>query len=523
MTSSSGPVVIGGAARKSGRAAAAQQQPGAARGYDPGPWWMRALPSAFTFVVLLAGITGPSYWRDEAATLAAVQRPFGDMVRMLGNVDAVHGAYYMFAWGVVRLFGTGELALRLPSAITMCIAAGFVAALGRRLVSPAAGLAAGLVLVLLPQIDFYGQDARSYAMVVMVAVIASYFLVRALQAPPDERRRWWFAYAAAIALLGILNIFGLLLVPANAVTVALRCRRPAEGESRRTLALSWLGAAAAGCVLASPLLYLAYLQRSQVSWLRTPDGLKGLDQLVGNINMMIWAAVIVAAGLIVSAIAGIDRLRAAWPAMVTELSLPWLILPPAILLTASLITPMYTFRYVVFCVPAVALLLGTGIAALSRIAGPVAFIVAPLAFIVLAALSFRNQAYYREPGGHKDDIRQADKIVAAHRQPGDQVLYVSPYPASLAEIAAAYPYGLDKLRNIERARAAIPSGTIAGIDAPYPVVRQRLASVSRLWVVIINNDSPVTYHGKPILAGLHLRPVSSWRTSDLWLQLYVRQ
>src|ERR1019366_7094636 len=48
-------------------------------------------------------------------------------------------------------------------------------------------------------------------------------------------------------------------------------------------------------------------------------------------------------------------------------------------------------------------------------------------------------------------------------------------PASLAEIAAAYPYGLDKLRNIERARAAIPSGTIAGIDAPYPVVRQRLA------------------------------------------------
>src|ERR1035438_4776037 len=183
MTSSSGPVVIGGAARKSGRAAAAQQQPGAARGYDPGPWWMRALPSAFTFVVLLAGITGPSYWRDEAATLAAVQRPFGDMVRMLGNVDAVHGAYYMFAWGVVRLFGTGEMGLRL--------------------VSPAAGLAAGLVLVLLPQIDFYGQDARSYAMVVMVAVIASYFLVRALQAPPDERRRWWFAYAAAIALLRI--------------------------------------------------------------------------------------------------------------------------------------------------------------------------------------------------------------------------------------------------------------------------------------------------------------------------------
>ena len=69
------------------------------------------------------------------------------------------------AWVVVRLFGYGELALRLPSAIAMAVAAVFVAALGRRLVSPGAGLAAGLLFAVIPDISLYGQDARSYAMV----------------------------------------------------------------------------------------------------------------------------------------------------------------------------------------------------------------------------------------------------------------------------------------------------------------------------------------------------------------------
>jgi len=49
------------------------------------------------------GIQGSSYWRDETATLSAVQRPFGALISMLGNVDAVHGAYYMIIWVVVRL------------------------------------------------------------------------------------------------------------------------------------------------------------------------------------------------------------------------------------------------------------------------------------------------------------------------------------------------------------------------------------------------------------------------------------
>ena len=48
---------------------------------------------------------------------------------MLGNVDAVHGAYYLMMWPIEHVLGPGALVLRLPSAVAVAIGAAFVAAL----------------------------------------------------------------------------------------------------------------------------------------------------------------------------------------------------------------------------------------------------------------------------------------------------------------------------------------------------------------------------------------------------------
>ena len=98
---------------------------------DPGPAWLPLIPALVTLLVGLYKITGPSFTRDESATLAAVHRSFPQLVRMLGHVDVVHGAYYALIWVVVRIGGSGEFAVRLPSAIAMAIAAALVTVLGR--------------------------------------------------------------------------------------------------------------------------------------------------------------------------------------------------------------------------------------------------------------------------------------------------------------------------------------------------------------------------------------------------------
>ena len=513
MTSPSTPPVVSGGRAAGTRAAAGRAWRAALSARlnrDVGPAWLMAIPPLATFVIMLWGIRGASYWRDEAATLSAAQRPFGNLLRTLGNIDAVHGAYYVLIWVMVRIGGTGELVTRLPSAVAMAVAAVAVTALGRRLISLRAGLASGLVFAVLPQVSLYGQDARPYAIVVALAAVASYLLVRVTGAEDARQRNRWLAwYAVCLAALGIVDIFGLLLVPAHAVTVALRflrARDDASARAARSLGLGWLAAVLAGVVLVSPVLVLGYVQKGTLSWL-TPPGLGSLKQLrtlIGTATMVNTVALVVAAGIVVSAILGRQRLRAAWPGSVPALCLPWLILPPAILLIGSLITPLYTLRYVLLCLPAIALLVGAALSSFGWAAGTAGL-------VLVAALAWPTQLQVRTADGHSDNIRRADRIVSEHWRPGDAVLEFK-----AENFAQAYPFGIRHLIPVAQAKSPIQSATLVGTFLPDPVVRQRLTRVSRVWVIEYAHPTPLV-----ILNGLHFQLIHAWRTSDIWLYLYA--
>ena len=175
----------------------------------------------------------------------------------------------------------------------------------------------------------------------------------------------------------------------------------------------------------------------------------------------------------------------------------------------SRLTPVYAFRYIVFCIPAAALLLGAGLAAAGRAAVP------GLAALVLLGLP--GQLGERGPAGHCDDIRGVDQIVAAREQPGDAVLY--PQGAGTRSLAAAYPFGLARLRDVMLAESPVRAGTISGTDAAAPVVRRRLTQVSRAWVIEVTVHGP----GRPaVLGGLPFRLAGTWQVSDLRLWLYQR-
>jgi mannosyltransferase len=181
-----------------------------------------------------------------------------------------------------------------------------------------------------------------------------------------------------------------------------------------------------------------------------------------------------------------------------------------ILFVMSQLQPVYTFRYIVFCMPAGALLIGTGLAAAGRVATA-----AGLVLIVL--LSLPAQLGERGPAGHADDIRRLDQIVAEYGRPGDAVLYPQ---AGSASFAAAYSYGLARLHDVMLGETAARSDTIAGTEAPAQVVRRRLRRVRRVWVT----ESDVLSPGRPPqLGGLPFRLVRTWQVSVSWLCLYERE
>ena len=83
--------------------------------------------------VSLAGAARPSFWYDEAATISAsYSRSLPQLWEMLGNVDAVHGLYYLLMHGWFQVFPPTEFWSRAPSGLAVGVAAAGVVVLGRQ-------------------------------------------------------------------------------------------------------------------------------------------------------------------------------------------------------------------------------------------------------------------------------------------------------------------------------------------------------------------------------------------------------
>src|SRR5260370_1954235 len=123
--------------------------------------------------------------------------------------------------------------------------------------------------------------ARSYAIERMFASIASYLLLRAY---PDGRWRWWSAYGAAVALTGLFNVFGLLILAAHGVTLLLTGARGPSAAGRRIgrVPLRWLAVSAAAVAVLGPLLGVARGQQQQIQWLTRPD-FRAMERLLTDL------------------------------------------------------------------------------------------------------------------------------------------------------------------------------------------------------------------------------------------------
>ena len=459
--------------------------------------WAVIAPAAITMGVMLWGITAPSYWADEADTVSAESRSIPELIRLLGHVDAVHGLYYLLIWPLVGLAGPGELTTRLPSAVAMAAAAGGIAAIGRRIAGRRAGLWAGLVFAALPVISGQGHNARPYAMTTAAAVLASYLLVRTGE---DPRRHWLIAYGGALALLGYLELFALLLVPAHALALRTMARRNPKPDLTRR----WAAPVAAAALAVAPLAVIGWQQRAAISWIHRPgwaDVGATLTSLAGgSLALAITVWTVLAFGCWWALASGQNTPPGR---RLTALALPWLLLPPAALLAVSQAKPVYNFRYVLFCIPALALLAGLGLA---RLRPPWR----ACAAILILALAIPAQMGMRVPG---TGMREAGRFLNSREQPGDAIIY----PATLIPPwYLVYPSSFARLRDIQMARSPAASGHLYGVSVPVHVLKQREQHTRRIWVVETTPwQSPAGY------LSTEFRLLHTWRLEHGHLRIWL--
>jgi mannosyltransferase len=491
----------------------------------PGAGWLVAGVPALTALALGGYELGQApLWRDEAATKEVAGRSVSQILATLPNNDVVHGAYYLVIHAVMAVGGSSATALRLPSLIAMAVASAFTALIARGLVANAGGpfpgltgVAAGFCFAILPSTIGYAQEARSYAMVTMLATITTYLLVRA-----DRDRRWWPAYGAAVLLTGLFNLFGALVVAAHGVSLLL-ARRRAPGGAR------WLITSAIAGLLLLPVVYITYAERGALGWMAGtiawwPNFTAFLHSATGTGTLTAPVLIVAAAGVGAEAIAARGRLTLG-PAAV---AVPWFLLPPVFLLTVSQVHSMWDIRYVEFCLPASSILLAWGLNWVTRLARatvlrPAAWV--PLAVVPLALLTALEPAQASTRHSRPDNLQAEAGIIARNARPGDVIFY---WPINDRIVSMPYPGPFRQLRDLALASSPVTADDLYGTDVTPGELARRFTHVTRVWVVTssevsyftTNRVTPVDTQERHLIAGM--RMVHAWRDGDTELILYAR-
>jgi hypothetical protein len=197
-----------------------------------------------------------SFHHDEVVTAGRVVRAsLWHLIDKVVSGESVPPLYYLLAWPWSKLFGTGAIGLRSLSAAAGVATIPLAYLAVAELRDSRAGIAAAALVATNPMLIWYSQEARGYALLVLLCTASLLFFARALRRGGGRDGALW-ALASALAIC--THYFAFFPIAVEAVILARthgRTVRPA------------LAGLAAACVAIAPLAVVQTSHSDNTDWI----------------------------------------------------------------------------------------------------------------------------------------------------------------------------------------------------------------------------------------------------------------
>jgi mannosyltransferase len=218
-------------------------------------FWMVAGLTLLAAALRFATLGVQAYHHDEIVTASRVLRDgFGHAMEAVGFSESAPPLYYVLAWLWTQLTGTGEFGLRSLSAAAGVATVPVAYLLGTELRGRRAGLVAAALVAVNPMLLWYSQEARSYALLVLLTALAALYFVRALDGTSAGRRD--------LVLWGVFSALALATHYFAIFPIALEAAWLLRRRGRRAWARLWIPAVA-GMALVPLLLHQVSLGHAE--------------------------------------------------------------------------------------------------------------------------------------------------------------------------------------------------------------------------------------------------------------------
>ncbi len=234
----------------------------------------RAIVAAWAILGLAAllrihDIGADGFWKNELFSITWIRQPLSWLLGEGMRTETNPPLHYVLLKGWTAVFGSGEAAARMPSAIASMAAVGLTLRLGWVLGGPVAGLLGGALLAVSPVQIVFSHEARAYALLTPFAALAmlgAWRLVRAAdmsEVPPASAALWFGLGGAGLLHTHATGAFAVAALGLASLLALAGTRAP--GPALRRL----VGAGVAAGVAGAPVL-LALARQSgsdNIAWM----------------------------------------------------------------------------------------------------------------------------------------------------------------------------------------------------------------------------------------------------------------
>jgi len=440
-----------------------------------GSWIWLAVVLVLAGALRLIRIGANSFWFDEAFSWLVARRPAHAILTQ--RLEPILPPLYYFLLHFWIWLGESEATVRSFSALCSLLTIPVLYVLGRELFTPATGLAAALLTAVLPFYVYFAQEARLYALVVLLSALMLWGFVRSWR---GTRYRPWLGFGLLVALNLYAHYFAIFTLTVFHFFVLLAGRR----DRRHWWGVLLADLVTLACVV--PLLPSALAQTRQVVtyfWLRSPsplEPLKTLDYLLfshtGPVSL-VPVALFVTLSIFTLVVWRVVRSRG--KAHRWLLLLVGLVLVPIVLalILSWIVGPVYLDRSFSLVAPAYVLLLAWGLAHPPH-RSPLPLLYGCLA--VLVVISLGN--HYLNPDPAKPPFREVGAVVQEGWQEGDVLFHLhdSSYLPLVYYVPEAENYLLDN-----DPTTWLPSYTWKWAGQRVSSLGEVVVGKARLWLVVM--------------------------------------
>ncbi len=398
------------------------------------------------FLLRVATLAGQSLWRDEVDAIRFSGWPLSELISGLFRQGHNGPLFFLLLRPWRDLTGNSEFALRYPSALLGVLVVPFGYLLARHLgYNRRIGLLLSLLLTTSPYLIWYGQEAKMYALLLVLVTVAFIAYLKALTLSPGggERRDWlwWIIFVVATSLSFYTHILSPLMLVVYGLVALLhltQLRRHRLGWliSMACLTLPYLPLA----MWQAPLFFQNFesghpfypLDKQIFILLQLYSS--GLVRFVGLTATILFVFLFLC-GLFLPGpqtadrrperdyVLGIthhaSRITHPTPRLILA---GWTLLPPLIVYLISLRVAVFEDRYLIYIVPAFYLLIALGLALLWRYSR----LLASLGLLLLLAINLLG-IWQQQRQPIKADFRAAGAYLAGQTQAPTQVMVQMPY------------------------------------------------------------------------------------------------